>query len=133
MAAFIHKEFENLKVKDVRETGKELGRGSYGVVNEALWRGTPCVTKRLHKVLIRDGGKAVSRFCSRMSYVEQFATSKHCTAIRRLLRSGNQTSRSGFGANDDQFKGLLGEYEEGRSGIERQSSDPAPGRRRYIW
>ena len=55
MAAFIHKEFENLKVKDVRETGKELGRGSYGVVNEALWRGIPCVTKRLHKELEMEG------------------------------------------------------------------------------
>ena len=45
-------EFLQLEITDVKETGKELGRGSYGEVREADWRGTRCATKRLHNVLL---------------------------------------------------------------------------------
>ena len=39
-----------LLCSDVRETGKVIGSGWYGEVREADWRGTRCVTKRLHNV-----------------------------------------------------------------------------------
>ena len=34
--------------------GKELGRGSYGVVYEVLWRGTPCAAKKIHPILLQS-------------------------------------------------------------------------------
>ena len=45
-------EFLQLAITDVKETGKEIGVGSYGEVREAYWRGTHCVTKRLHNVFL---------------------------------------------------------------------------------
>ena len=34
------------------EEGRELGRGSYGVVYEVMWRGTPCAAKKIHPLLL---------------------------------------------------------------------------------
>ena len=34
------------------EERRELGRGSYGVVYEVMWRGTPCAAKKIHPVLL---------------------------------------------------------------------------------
>ena len=34
------------------EEGGELGRGSYGVVYEVMWRGTPCAAKKIHPLLL---------------------------------------------------------------------------------
>lgn len=45
-------DFLQLEITNVKETGVELGRGSYGEVREADWRGTRCATKRLHNVFL---------------------------------------------------------------------------------
>ena len=45
--------FQNLVLEDVKETGKELGLGSYGVVIEAYYSGTKCAAKRIHKILLQ--------------------------------------------------------------------------------
>ena len=34
------------------EERRELGRGSYGVVYEVMWRGTPCAAKKIHPLLL---------------------------------------------------------------------------------
>ena len=34
--------------------GRELGRGSYGVVYEVMWRGTPCAAKKIHPLLLES-------------------------------------------------------------------------------
>ena len=34
--------------------GRELGRGSYGVVYEVMWRGTPCAAKKIHPLLLLE-------------------------------------------------------------------------------
>ena len=31
---------------------RELGRGSYGVVYEVTWRGTPCAAKKIYPLLL---------------------------------------------------------------------------------
>ena len=31
---------------------RELSRGSYGVVYEVTWRGTPCAAKKIHPLLL---------------------------------------------------------------------------------
>ena len=44
--------FGQLKITNVKETGKVLGRGSYGEVGEAYWRGTRCATKKPPNVFL---------------------------------------------------------------------------------
>ena len=44
--------FGLLKITNVTETGKVLGRGSYGKVGEAYWLGTRCVTKKPPNVFL---------------------------------------------------------------------------------
>ena len=48
----LEREFAALSLSGVTETGKVLGRGSYGEVREANWLGTPCATKRVHPLLV---------------------------------------------------------------------------------
>ena len=52
----LEREFSSLVISDVKETGKELGRGAYGEVREAEWLGAPCATKRVHSVLLPQSG-----------------------------------------------------------------------------
>ena len=52
----LEREFAALSLSGVTETGKELGRGSYGEVREANWLGTACATKRVHPLLVSQAG-----------------------------------------------------------------------------
>ena len=52
----LEREFRSLVISDVKETGRELGRGAYGEVREAQWLGAPCATKRVHSVLLPQSG-----------------------------------------------------------------------------
>ena len=54
----LEREFAALSLSGVTETGKELGRGSYGEVRGANWLGTPCATKRVHPLLVSQAGAA---------------------------------------------------------------------------
>ena len=40
-----------IPMKHIEETGKELGRGSYGVVIEVIVNGQRCAGKKLHNLI----------------------------------------------------------------------------------
>ena len=42
-----------LSLEDVEETGKELGRGAYGVVYEIRVSGLVCAGKTLHEAIVQ--------------------------------------------------------------------------------
>uniref|UniRef100_A0A1X7SFT3 Protein kinase domain-containing protein n=1 Tax=Amphimedon queenslandica TaxID=400682 RepID=A0A1X7SFT3_AMPQE len=44
---------EPLLLPDLKETGKELGRGAYGVVTEVIVSGTTCAAKKLHPAIVQ--------------------------------------------------------------------------------
>ena len=46
-------QLQPLLLLDLKETGKELGRGAYGVVTEVIVSGTTCAAKKLHDVIIQ--------------------------------------------------------------------------------
>lgn len=48
------RQFQNLLLKDVEETSKVLGGGSYGVVIEVNVRGTKCAAKKIHSFLLQN-------------------------------------------------------------------------------
>ena len=47
-------------IPDVRPTGKHLGVGSYGSVEELEMNGSICAGKRLHDALLRQGNADVA-------------------------------------------------------------------------
>ena len=52
-----------LRLSDVEETGRELGRGSYAAVVEVDYKGLKCAGKKIHRVLYEDGeGDLIQRF-----------------------------------------------------------------------
>ena len=51
-----------LNLRDVRETGRRLGEGSYGEVVEVMYLGTACAAKRIHLVWEELGGKPEEEF-----------------------------------------------------------------------
>lgn len=54
-----------LQIPGVKETGRELGRGAYGVVVEVDVNGLPCAAKKLHKLLFDQGQEARTAIASR--------------------------------------------------------------------
>ena len=42
-----------LLLPDLKETGKELGRGAYGIVTEVIVSGTTCAAKKLHPAIVQ--------------------------------------------------------------------------------
>ena len=46
-------QLQSLLLPDLKETGKELGRGAYGVVTEVIVSGTTCAAKKLHDAIIQ--------------------------------------------------------------------------------
>ncbi|XP_019855275.1 PREDICTED: calcium/calmodulin-regulated receptor-like kinase 1 [Amphimedon queenslandica] len=54
-------QLQPLLLPDLKETGKELGRGAYGVVTEVIVSGTTCAAKKLHPAIIQ--GYTLKRFC----------------------------------------------------------------------
>ena len=42
-----------LLLRGVEETGKELGRGAYGIVTEVIVSGTVCAAKKLHDAIVQ--------------------------------------------------------------------------------
>ena len=49
------RELERFMLRGVRPTGKQLGEGSYGRVEELEVNGLVCAGKRLHEVLLNAG------------------------------------------------------------------------------
>ena len=54
-----------LQIPGVKETGRELGRGAYGVVVEVDVNGLPCAAKKLHKLLFDQNKEARAAIASR--------------------------------------------------------------------
>ena len=46
-------QLQGLLLNDVEKTGKELGRGSYGVVYEVIVSGLVCAGKALHEAIVQ--------------------------------------------------------------------------------
>ena len=46
-------QLQPLLLPDLKETGKELGRGAYGVVTEVIVSGTTCAAKKLHDAIVQ--------------------------------------------------------------------------------
>ena len=53
MDAHQRAQLQPLLLLDLKETGKELGRGAYGVVTEVIVSGTTCAAKKLHDAIIQ--------------------------------------------------------------------------------
>uniref|UniRef100_A0A1X7TCN4 Tyrosine-protein kinase n=1 Tax=Amphimedon queenslandica TaxID=400682 RepID=A0A1X7TCN4_AMPQE len=53
-------QLQPLLLPDLKETGKELGRGAYGVVTEVIVSGTICAAKKLHPAIVQ--GHTLRRF-----------------------------------------------------------------------
>ena len=53
MNAQQRRQLEPLLSNAVRETGKELGRGSYGLVTEVNVSGTVCAAKKIHDAIVQ--------------------------------------------------------------------------------
>ena len=47
------RQLEPLLLNAVEETGRELGRGAYGVVTEVIVSGTVCAAKKLHDAAVQ--------------------------------------------------------------------------------
>ena len=60
-----NRELQRFVLPEVQTTGKELGRGSYGSVEELKVKGLVCAGKRLHKALVEQGSARVEKIVSR--------------------------------------------------------------------
>lgn len=68
-------ELKSLLLQDVKRTGKQLGKGSYGAVEELRVGGAVCAGKKLHEDLIDPGNEGVrcmlERFASECQLMAQ--------------------------------------------------------------
>ena len=53
-------ELQEFIIPDVRLTGKQLGAGSYGSVEELEMDGMVCAGKRIHDALVEQGNASVA-------------------------------------------------------------------------
>ena len=58
-------ELQCFVLSEVRATGRQLGVGSYGSVEELKMKGLVCAGKRLHKALVEQGNAGVEKIVSR--------------------------------------------------------------------
>ena len=49
----LYMEIESLLLKNVCETGRELGHGAYGLVTEVKVNETICAAKKLHDIIVQ--------------------------------------------------------------------------------
>ena len=59
-----NRELQRFVLPEVQTTGKELGEGSYGSVEELKVKGLVCAGKRLHKALVEQGNAGVEKIVS---------------------------------------------------------------------
>ena len=57
-------ELQRFVLPEVQTTGRELGEGSYGSVEELKVKGLVCAGKRLHKALVEQGNAGVEKIVS---------------------------------------------------------------------
>ena len=73
-------ELQRFVLRTVRTTGRQLGVGSYGSVEELEMNGLVCAGKRLHEALLEQGNAGVGDI-ARKYLLECQVTSR--TAVRR--------------------------------------------------
>ena len=59
-----NRELQRFVLPEVQTTGRELGEGSYGSVEELKVKGLVCAGKRLHKALVEQGNAGVEKIVS---------------------------------------------------------------------
>ena len=65
-------ELQQYEIRGVTITENELGRGSYAVVLEIIYRGLKCAGKKLHEVLYETGmGHAARRYLEECRLLSQ--------------------------------------------------------------
>ena len=64
-----NRELQCFVLPEVQTTGKQLGEGSYGSVEELKAKGLVCAGKRLHKALVEQGNAGVEKIVS--SFLEE--------------------------------------------------------------
>ena len=67
-----------LKIRDVRLTGKILGKGSDATVKEVNWVGTSCAAKQLHEILLEDHSPGGAK-----QFIDNFE--KECMTWSKLI------------------------------------------------
>ena len=72
-------QFTNLlKIRDVRLTGKILGKGSDATVKDVNWVGTSCAAKQLHDILLEDHSPGGAK-----QFIDNFE--KECMTWSKLI------------------------------------------------
>ena len=76
---------EPFLLKDVKRTGKQLGVGSYGAVEELLVGGAVCAGKKLHETLMNPGEEGVKCMLERFaSECQLMASLRHPHVVQFL-------------------------------------------------
>ena len=78
----IREQLKELELTDVAVVGKELGRGSYGVVIEVKVNGLPCAAKQLHQVLQEAGQELIK--CRFVEECLQHSRQRHPKIVQLL-------------------------------------------------
>ena len=81
-------EFQRFVLHGVRPTGRQLGVGSYGSVEELEMNGLVCAGKRLHEALLEQGNAGVAAI-SRKYLLECQVTSRTAVDIGIVLPPTN--------------------------------------------
>ena len=81
MASSILDQFSVTSVEGL-EKGKEKGRGCYGAVYEVRVHGSPCIAKRLHSILVGNGGDVLVSKVERRAVIDRFR--EECVLLSSL-------------------------------------------------
>ena len=92
-------ELQRFVLPGVRPTGRELGVGSYGSVEELEMNGLMCAGKRLHEALLEQGNAGVAEI-SRKYLLECQVTSRTTVDIGVVLSLRNFRKVHYFKQND---------------------------------
>ena len=79
-----NRELQRFMLHGVRPTGRQLGVGSYGSVEELEVNGLMCAGKRLHEALLEQGNAGVANI-ARKYLLECQVTSRTVIDIRVVL------------------------------------------------
>jgi len=87
-------ELQQFVLPEVRPTGRQLGVGSYGSVEEVEVNGLVCAGKRLHDALVEQGNAGVSSITRK--YLQECQVMPSPCSKRSSLDSSTATLPAGF-------------------------------------
>ena len=80
-----NRELQRFVISGVRPTGRQLGVGSYGSVEELKVNGLLCAGKRLHEALVEQGNAGVADIARKFLLECQVTSGTHkCSASDEL-------------------------------------------------